>query len=70
MKISASLLSAAVLFTPTFVSGLVWVGLMRAWVRSMAACVAASCEDSLGKVSVSGKKPVVYETLYFSVLGM
>ena len=70
MKISASLLSAAVLFTPTFVSGLVWVGLMRAWVRSMAACSAASCEDILGKVSVSGSKSVVSETLFCSGLGM
>ena len=36
----------------------------------MAACVAASCEDSLDKVSVTGGKSVVSETLYFDVLGM
>ena len=44
--------------------------LRRAWVRSAAACVAASCEESLGKVSVSGGKSVVSETLYFAVLGV
>ena len=46
------------------------VGLGRAWVRSMAACSAASCEDILGKVSVSGSKSVVSETLFCSGLGM
>ena len=32
------------------------------WVRSAAACVAPSCEDSIGKVSVSGGKSGVSET--------
>ena len=40
------------------------------WVKSAAACVAESCEDSLGKVSVAGGKSIVLETLSFSVLGM
>ena len=35
-------------------SGLVGVGLRRDLVRSAAACVAASLEESLGNVSVSG----------------
>ena len=46
------------------------VRLRRAWVRSKAACVAASFEYSLYKVSVSGENFVLSETLYFSVLGM
>ena len=70
MNISASCLRAAVCLSPNFVSGLVGVGLRRAWVRSADACVTASYEDSLDKVSVSGGKSVVSETLYFSVLGM
>ena len=70
MNISASFLSADVCLSPNVVSGLVGVGLMRAWVRSAAAYVDASCENSLGKVSVSGGKYVVSETLYFSFLGM
>ena len=55
---------------PNVVSGLVRVGLRRAWVRSKAACVAEYLEASLGKVSVAGGKIVVFETLYFSVLEM
>ena len=46
------------------------VGLRRAWIRTAAACVAESLEDSIGKVSVSGKKSVVSETISVSVLGM
>ena len=70
VNISESCLRAAVCLYPNVVSGLVGVGLRRVWVRSTDACVAASFEDSLGKVSVSGEKYVVYETLSFSVLGM
>ena len=40
------------------------------WARSAAACVAAYLEDSLGNVSVTGKKIVLSETLSFAVLGM
>ena len=36
------------------VSGIVGVGLRRDLVRSVASCVAASLEESLGNVSVSG----------------
>ena len=57
MKIYASCLSAAVFLSPKVVSGIVGVGLRRVWVRSTAACVAASCEYSLGKVIVAGKNP-------------
>ena len=54
-KISTSYLGAAVCLSPKYVSGIVGIGLMRAWVRSAAACVAACFEEILGKVSVSGK---------------
>ena len=70
VKIYGSCLSASVCFSPHVVSGLVGVRLKRAWVRSAAACVVKSCEDSIDKVSVAGGKSVVSETLYFSVLGM
>ena len=56
-NISTSDLSANVCLSPNFVSGLVGVGFRREWVRSVAACVAASCGDSLGKVSVARKNP-------------
>ena len=46
------------------------VGLSRVWVRSEAACVAASFEEILVKVSVAGKKSLVSETLYLYVLGV
>ena len=55
VKISTILRSSDVCFPPNVVSGLVGVGLRRAWVRSAIAFVAASLEDSLGKISVSGK---------------
>ena len=70
VNISASCLRYAVFFSPDDVSDLVGVGLMRAWVSSSAACFAASFEDILGKVSVSGLKYLVSETLYLAVLGM
>ena len=53
MNISASCLKEAICLSPNIVSGLVEVGLKRAWVRSVSECVAASFEDSFGKVSVS-----------------
>ena len=53
--ISESCLSAAVCLSPNVVSGLVGVGLRRAWVRSVSVCVSASCEDSLDKVSAAGE---------------
>ena len=70
VNISVSCLRAAFCLSPNAVSGLVGVELRKAWVSSMATCVAASCEDSLGKVSVSGGKSVVSENISFSVLGM
>ena len=53
VNISASFLIAAFCLSPNVVSGLVGVGLRRAWVRSADACVAASFEYSVGKVSVA-----------------
>ena len=70
VNISAIFLSAAVCLSPNFLNEPVWVGLTMAWIRSASACVAVSCEDSLGKVSVDGEKSVVSETLYFAVLGI
>ena len=70
VNISSIFRSAAFCLYPNVVSGLVGVGLRRDLVRSLAACVAASLEESLGNVSVSGGESVVSETLYFSVLGM
>ena len=55
VNISVSCLSATICLSPNVVSGLVGVGLRREWVSSTAACVAAYCEDSLGKVSVAGE---------------
>ena len=52
VKISVSCLSSAVCLSPNVVIGIVVVGLSTLWVRSAAACVAPSCEDSIGKVSV------------------
>ena len=57
LNVSTSFRSAAVCLSPNDVSGLVGVGLRRGWVRSAAACVDASLEDSIGKVSVSGGNP-------------
>ena len=45
------------------------VGLRRAWVRSVDACVATSFEEILGKVIVDEKNAIVSETIYFAVLG-
>ena len=70
VNISAICLRAADFLSPNFVSGLVGVGLRSAWINSADACVATSCEDSLGKVSIAGKTYVVSDTLYYTVLGM
>ena len=55
VNISEIFLGTSVCLSPNVVSGLVGVELRRAWVRSVAAYVAASCEGSIGKVNVSGK---------------
>ena len=55
VKIYVSCLRAAVCLSPNVVNGIVGVGLRRTWVMSTTACVAASFEESLGKVSVSGE---------------
>ena len=55
LKISDSCLRATVCFPPNSVSGIVGVGLKRAWVRCTASFFAASSEDSLGKFSVARK---------------
>ena len=55
---------------PNAVSGILGIGLRRVWVRSVDACVAASLEDTLGKVSVVGGKSMVSETVYFAELEM
>ena len=52
------------------VSGLVGIGLMRAWVRSESACISTSFDAIIGNVRVSGKKYVVLETISLSKLGM
>ena len=70
LNISTSFRSATFCLSPNVASGLVGVGLRRAWDRSTAACVAASLEDTLGKVSVDRKQIVVSETLSFAFLGM
>ena len=70
MKIFVSFLSAAVFLSPKVVSGIVRVGLRRVWVSSAAVYIAEYFEDILGKVSVSGLKYLVSETLYLAVLGM
>ena len=70
VNISAICLRVAVCLSPNVVRGLVGVGLRRAWVRYAAACFDSSFQDSIGKVSVSGEKSVVSETLSFAVLGM
>ena len=57
VKISASFLRDAFCLSLNIVSGLVEVVLRRTWVRSAAACVDVSFEDSLGKVSVARKNP-------------
>ena len=68
--ISESCLRAAVCLFPNAVILIVGVGLKRVWMRSVTACIAVSFEDILGKVSVSGLKYLVSETLYLAVLGM
>ena len=70
VKISGSCLRDAVCLSPNAMSGIVGVGLSKAWVRSAAAYVAASFDDSLGKVSVVRKNSVVLENISFVVLGM
>ena len=55
-NISASFRSAAVCLSHNIVSGIVGVGLRRESVKSAAECIDASLQDSLGKVSISGKK--------------
>ena len=62
--------SAAFCLYPNVVSGIVGIGFRMDLVRSVAACVAASLEESLGNVSVSRGKSVVSETLSFAVLRM
>ena len=70
LNISASFFRASACLFPSVVSGLVGVGLMMAWVRSAAACVAASSEDILGNGRVAGKNYVVLETRSLAVLVM
>ena len=55
LNISASFLRAAVFLSPNTASGIVGVGLRRAWVRSAVACVDASFDNIIGNVSFSGK---------------
>ena len=52
------------------VSGIVGVGFSNEWVRSVAACVAASSEEILGNRRVAGNNYVVLETNSLSALGM
>ena len=49
---------AAICLLPDFVSGLVGVGLRRAWVRSGATYVSKSFYDILGNVRFAGKNPL------------
>ena len=70
LKISASCFRAAVYLLPIVVSGLVGVGLRRSWVRSEAACVAASSEDILGNGRDARKNSVVSDTHSLAILGM
>ena len=57
MKIYASFWNADVCLSRNVVSGLVGVRFRRVWVRSTAACAAASLEDIIDKVSVAGGNP-------------
>ena len=52
------------------VSGIVGVGFSNEWVRSVAACVAASSGEILGNGRVAGNNYVVLETNSLSALGM
>ena len=49
-------------------SGLGWVGLRRAFVRCITACISAYSDDILGKGRLSGNYFVVLETCSFDVL--
>ena len=70
LKILEICFRAAVFFLRNFVSGLVVVGLSRVCMRSSAACVVASVEESLGNGRVYGKNTVVSQTFSLAVLGM
>ena len=68
LEVSDSYLKADFLFSPDILSGLVGVGLRRAWVRSVAESFAASFGEVLGNVRVSVEISAVSETISLDVL--
>ena len=70
LKTLENCFKTAVCLSPIIMSELVGVGLGNECVRSSYLCIDASYDDILSKGRLAGKKPVVSETRYFSVLGM
>ena len=62
LKISVSFFMADLCLSTSVASGLVWVGLRRACVRSVDVCIVASSDDVLGKGGFAGKNSIVSET--------
>ena len=56
VNISVSCFKAAVCLYPNVVSGLVEVGLRRAWARLLAKCVVTSFDEVIGNTRVAGRK--------------
>ena len=70
MKIYVSCLMADVCLSPNAVSEIVGAGLRRAWVRSVAACVATYFENIIGKVSFSLGNFILSDTLSLAIFGV
>ena len=68
-QIYKSCLRAAVCFYPKVMSGIVGVGLRRAWVRSSSTCVAAYFDEIPGNVRVAWEKIRSVGDSLFSRLG-
>eukprot|EP00957_Ditylum_brightwellii_P022975 1734026-Ditylum_brightwellii.AAC.1 len=60
-KISANCCSAAICLMPTWRKGAAGVGCFNAWIKSNAACVAASFDDVTGILTWWGKIPLPYQ---------
>ena len=63
-------LRAAVCFYPKVMSGILGVGLRRAWVRSLTTYVAPSFDVILGNVRFARENSMGLEILFLSLLGM
>ena len=70
LKISASVLRAAICSPPGRESGKVGDGMDNVWMRSVAAMAVASVEDRFGISLSCGKKSTVREVRSARVLGM